>query len=205
MKSQSAEGSAACYRIGAIIHSSLGRRSRLGARFGLLFWSALIGYAGLNSVPCRSMACMMMASRRASAIRGFHGVTLLLEDAAKSGAILTNVFGFEAAGREGSISRYRAPNAAGGVVDIYEAKGFLPGRLGRGSVHHIAFRAANDAVEAEMAHKLVNEHNMHPTEQKDRNYFRSIYFREPGGILFEIATDEPGFAVDEPLHRSDRL
>ena len=67
------------------------------------------------------MACMMMASRRASAIRGFHGVTLLLEDAAKSGAILTNVFGFEAAGREGSISRYRAPNAAGGVVDIYEA------------------------------------------------------------------------------------
>jgi len=141
----------------------------------------------------------MMASRRASAIRGFHGVTLLLEDAAKSGAILTNVFGFEAAGREGSISRYRAPNAAGGVVDIYEAKGFLPGRLGRGSVHHIAFRAANDAVEAEMAHKLVNEHNMHPTEQKDRNYFRSIYFREPGGILFEIATDIPGFAVDEPL------
>jgi glyoxalase family protein len=133
------------------------------------------------------------------AIRGFHGVTLLLEDAAKTGAILTNVFGFEAAGHEGSISRYRAPNVAGGVVDIYEAKGFLPGRLGRGSVHHIAFRAADDAIEAEMARKLVKEHGMHPTEQKDRNYFRSIYFREPGGILFEIATDIPGFAVDEPL------
>jgi len=66
-------------------------------------------------------------------------------------------------------------------------------------VHHIAFRAADDAAEAEMARKLVNEHGMHPTEQKDRNYFRSIYFREPGGILFEIATDIPGFAVDEPL------
>jgi glyoxalase family protein len=134
------------------------------------------------------------------AIRGFHGVTLLLEDAAKTGAILANVFGFEAAGREGSITRYRArQNVVGGVVDIYEAKGFLPGRMGRGSVHHIAFRAADDAVEAEMARKLVAEHGMHPTEQKDRNYFRSIYFREPGGILFEIATDIPGFAVDEPL------
>jgi glyoxalase family protein len=133
------------------------------------------------------------------AIRGFHGVTLLLEDAAKTGAILTKVFGFEASGREGSISRYRAPNAAGGVVDIYEARGFLPGRLGRGSVHHIAFRAADDAIQAEMARKLVKEHGMHPTEQKDRNYFRSIYFREPGGTLFEIATDIPGFAVDESL------
>jgi glyoxalase family protein len=133
------------------------------------------------------------------AIRGFHGVTLLLDDAAKTGAILTNVLGFEAQAREGSISRYRSPNAIGGIVDIYEAKGFLPGRLGRGSVHHIAFRAADDAAEAEMARKLVNEHGMHPTEQKDRNYFRSIYFREPGGILFEIATDIPGFAVDEPL------
>jgi glyoxalase family protein len=133
------------------------------------------------------------------AIRGFHGVTLLLDDAAKTGAILTDVLGFEAASREGSISRYRAPNALGGVVDIREAKGFLPGRMGRGSVHHIAFRATDDAVQTEMARKLVNEHGMHPTDQKDRNYFRSVYFREPGGILFEIATDIPGFAVDEPL------
>ena len=132
-------------------------------------------------------------------IRGFHGVTLLIEDAAKTATILTDVLRFEAAGREGSISRYRAPTAVGGVVDIYEAKGFLPGRLGRGSVHHIAFRAADDTAQAEMARQLVNEHGMHPTDQKDRNYFRSIYFREPGGILFEIATDIPGFAVDEPL------
>ncbi len=76
LKSQSVDRSATCYRIGAIIHY-LGRRSRSGARFGLLFWSALIGYAGLNSVPCRSMACMMMASRRASAIRAFRRVDRL--------------------------------------------------------------------------------------------------------------------------------
>ncbi|MEW6643966.1 MAG: ring-cleaving dioxygenase [Pseudomonadota bacterium] len=133
------------------------------------------------------------------AIRGFHGVTLLLDSAAKTGAILTDVFGFKEVGREASTIRYQASDAAGGIVDIYEAKGFLPGRLGRGSVHHIAFRAADDVAEAEMARKLVRDHGMHPTEQKDRNYFRSIYFREPGGVLFEIATDIPGFDVDEPL------
>lgn len=134
------------------------------------------------------------------AIRGFHGVTLLLESAAKTGAILTDVFGFAEAGREGSTIRYRTPgDAVGGIVDIYEAKGFLPGRLGQGSVHHVAFRATDDAAQAEMVRKLVQDHNMHPTEQKDRNYFRSVYFREPGGILFEIATDIPGFAVDEPV------
>jgi len=66
-------------------------------------------------------------------------------------------------------------------------------------VHHIAFRAADDAEQGKMAQKLVSNHGLHPTEQKDRNYFRSIYFREPGGVLFEIATDIPGFAVDEPV------
>lgn len=133
------------------------------------------------------------------AIRGFHGVTLLIEDAGRTGAILTDVLGFAAAGRDGSTVRYRASANMGGIVDIYEAKGFLRGHMGRGSVHHIAFRAADDAEEFAMARKLADDHGMRPTEQKDRNYFRSIYFREPGGILFEIATDIPGFAVDEPL------
>jgi glyoxalase family protein len=66
-------------------------------------------------------------------------------------------------------------------------------------VHHIAFRARDDAEQAEMARKLVESHGVRTTEQRDRYYFRSIYFREPGGVLFEIATDEPGFAVDEPV------
>jgi len=124
---------------------------------------------------------------------------LLLDDATQTGAILTDVLGFAGAAREGSIVRYRAPGgAAGAVVDIREAKGFLRGRQGRGSVHHIAFRAADDAEQAAMAAKLA-AHGVHPTDQRDRNYFRSIYFREPGGVLFEIATDIPGFAVDEPL------
>lgn len=134
------------------------------------------------------------------AIRGFHGITLLLNDAAKTAKILTDVFGFREAGREGSVTRFTAPgDAQGRVVDIYEAKGFLRGFQGRGSVHHIAFRAKDDGEQAAMAGKLVSDHGLHPTEQKDRNYFRSIYFREPGGVLFEIATDVPGFAVDEPV------
>lgn len=157
---------------------------------------ALVGVPGAEAEPGWSAGDVPAEH----AIRGFHGVTLLLAEAAKTGAILTDVLGFNEVGREGSIVRYRAQEGgAGGIVDIYEAAGFLPGRMGRGSVHHIAFRAADDSVQAAMARKLVQDHGMHPTEQKDRNYFRSIYFREPGGILFEIATDVPGFAVDEPL------
>ena len=76
-----------------------------------------------------------------NAIRGFHSVTLLLEDAVKTSAILTDVLGFKETAREGSIIRLSAGNPAGGIVDIYEAKGFLRGRQGSGSVHHIAFRA----------------------------------------------------------------
>ena len=132
-------------------------------------------------------------------------MTLLLEDAGKTSAILTDVFGFKETAREGSIIRLAAANATGGIVDIYEAKGFLPGRQGAGSVHHVAFRAVDDADQAKMARKLVESHGQHPTEQKDRNYFRSVYFREPGGILFEIATDIPGFAVDEPVQTLGEL
>lgn len=134
------------------------------------------------------------------AIRGFFGVTLLLADAARTGAILTDVLGFTEAGREGSTVRYRAAGSSPGtVVDIHEAKGVEHGRQGRGSVHHIAFRAADDTAQAAMARKLVSAHGVRPTDQRDRCYFRSIYFREPGGVLFEIATDVPGFAVDEPV------
>jgi glyoxalase family protein len=157
---------------------------------------ALVGVPGAENEPGWSNGDVPSEH----AIRGFHGVTLLLDDATKTGAILTDVFGFKETGREGSVVRYVAEGAEfGDIVDIYEAKGFLPGRQGRGSVHHIAFRAAGDAEQTAMARKLVTGHGMHPTDQKDRNYFRSIYFREPGGVLFEIATDIPGFAVDEPV------
>jgi len=162
---------------------------------------ALVGVSGIESEPGWSNGDIPAEQ----AIRGFQGVTLLLDNAQKTGAILTDVFGFREVAREGSVIRYIAsgdPN--GSVVDIYEAKGFLRGHQGRGSVHHIAFRAADDAQQAQMAEKLIRTHGQRPTEQKDRNYFRSIYFREPGHVLFEIATDIPGFAVDEPVESLGR-
>lgn len=132
------------------------------------------------------------------AIRGFHGVSLLVKDAAPTGAILTDVLGFKEIGTEGAYVRFKADAPAGGIVDLRVAGDFLKGRPGAGSVHHVAFRAADDTAEAEMVRKLAENHGIRTTEQKDRNYFRSVYFREPNGVLFEIATDIPGFAVDEP-------
>jgi glyoxalase family protein len=129
----------------------------------------------------------------------------MLEKAAPTGAILTGVFGFRETGREAHLVRYETGGAEPGtVVTIRETEGFLPARMGRGSVHHVAFRAADEAQQAEMANKLRGDYRLAPTEQIDRNYFRSVYFREPGGILFEIATDQPGFAVDEPVETLGR-
>jgi glyoxalase family protein len=133
------------------------------------------------------------------AIRGFHSVSLLLREAPPTGAILTDVFGFSEVGREGSMLRFAADGTeVGGIIDIRVAGDFLRGRQGGGSVHHVAFRAPDDAAEFAMVRKLADNHGIRTTEQKDRNYFRSVYFREPGGVLVEIATDTPGFAVDEP-------
>lgn len=132
------------------------------------------------------------------AIRGLHGVTLLLDRAEPTAAILTEVLRLHEAGREGNLIRFAGSAAIGGFVTLRAVGGFLPGRPGAGSVHHIAFRAADDAAQAAMGAALVAR-GLHVTEQRDRQYFRSIYFREPGGVLFEIATDAPGFAVDEPV------
>ena len=156
---------------------------------------ALVGVAGAENEPAWSGGDIPAEH----AIRGFHGVTLLLGKAASDRAILTGVLGFREVGARGRAARASSPaTCSAAIVDLREAGDFPRGRLGRGSVHHVAFRAADDAAQAAMAQRLVADHGMQVTEQKDRNYFRSVYFREPGGVLFEIATDDPGFAVDEP-------
>lgn len=155
---------------------------------------AVIGVPGIEAEPAWGEGGIPAEY----AIRGFHSVSLLLEDAAPTGAILSDVFGFAEVAREGSLIRYRAEGTPlGGIIDLRGAGGFLPARQGAGSVHHIAFRAADDAAQQEMVRRLAENHGIRTTEQKDRNYFRSVYFREPGRVLFEIATDVPGFAVDE--------
>ncbi|AWN34583.1 ring-cleaving dioxygenase [Methylobacterium radiodurans] len=154
---------------------------------------ALVGVAGAEAE--KAFADEIPAEH---AIRGFHGVTLLLAEAGPTAAILEGVFGFRETGREGSAIRLESGARIGGAVTLRAVGQFLPGRAGAGSVHHIAFRAADDAAQAAMAERIAREHGLGVTEQRDRNYFRSVYFREPGGVLFEIATDAPGFAVDEP-------
>jgi len=157
---------------------------------------ALVAVPGLESGPAWSGGEVPDEN----AIRGFHSVSLLLREAGPTGAILTDVFGFSEAGREGSTVRFKADGTAmGGIVDVRVAGDFLRGQQGGGSVHHIAFRAPDDDAEFAMMKKLAVNHGIRTTDQKDRNYFRSLYFREPGGVLFEIATDIPGFAIDEPV------
>lgn len=132
------------------------------------------------------------------AIRGFHSVSLMLNDIAATASILTDVFGFAESGQDGQTARFRVDGAAlGGIIDLHRVAGVAPARQGRGSVHHLAFRTADDAAQSAMVGRLAERHRIRTTEQKDRDYFRSVYFREPGGVLFEIATDIPGFAVDE--------
>ncbi|MCJ2010451.1 ring-cleaving dioxygenase [Methylobacterium sp. E-041] len=133
------------------------------------------------------------------ALRGLHGVTLLLAETGPTAAILTDGLGFREAARDGASIRFAGSAAAGGFVTLATAADRSSGRPGAGSVHHIAFRAADDAAQAAMVERLSTHHRLAVTEQRDRQYFRSVYFREPGGVLFEIATDVPGFTVDEPL------
>lgn len=156
---------------------------------------ALIGLPGIEAEPAWADGDVPTEH----AIRGFHSVSLMLDRTEATGTILTNVFGFREVAKENNVTRYAVEGTAvGGIVDLHAIGGFLPARLGRGSVHHLAFRAVDDTAEFAMVKKLATEHGLRTTEQKDRDYFRSVYFREPGGVLFEIATDIPGFAVDEP-------
>jgi glyoxalase family protein len=156
---------------------------------------ALVAVPGIEGEPAWSANEVPVGH----AIRGFHSASLLLADAAPTGAILTDVLGFTEVAREGALVRYKAGDTVlGGIVDLRAAGNFMKGRAGAGTVHHIAFRAESDAVQGEMVKRLAENHGIHATEQKNRDYFRAVYFREPGGLLFEIATDDPGFAVDEP-------
>jgi glyoxalase family protein len=133
------------------------------------------------------------------ALRGFHAPTLELQRANLTVQLLTEVFGFKLLGQEGGRNRFSVdPHSPSQQVDIVERTDAPFGHIAAGSVHHIAFRAATDEEQRTWREKLV-ELGFGVTPIIDRQYFHSIYFREPGGILFEIATDQPGFAIDEPV------
>jgi glyoxalase family protein len=138
------------------------------------------------------------------AIRGLDAVTLLHADSDATENLLVGTMGFRKVAVDGHHVRYQSGDGGSGTfVDLLHNPHAAPGRLAGGSVHHIAFRNANDDAQAEWQSRLFEAG--HPTtEVKDRMYFHSIYFREPGGVLFELATDNPGFASDEAVDELGR-
>lgn len=135
----------------------------------------------------------------ANATKGFHSITITSNKIEATAKILTDVLGYRLL--EQHVNRYRfitdaVENAA--IVDLVEVPGEVAGHVAGGSVHHVAFRVPNEKVLMEYRDKIARL-GLHITDKIDRNYFFSLYFREPGGVLFEIATDNPGFAVDEPV------
>lgn len=133
------------------------------------------------------------------AIRGFHSVTLLERKIDGTSATLIDKLGYRAEGVEGNRHRFAAESDAHGrVVDVVVDPEAGRGSLGAGSVHHVAFRSKDD-TEHGAALEDLRESGFNVSPVMDRNYFHSIYFREPGGVLFEIATDAPGMDIDEPL------
>ncbi len=131
------------------------------------------------------------------AIRGFHSVTLTLRDAGPTARLL-DLMGFAEEAREGQVIRMRARAGNGAdVVDLVEDPAAPFARQSAGSVHHVAFSVPDRAAQAEVRAALA-EVGVQATPSIDRDYFWAIYFRTPGGVLFEVATEEPGFARDEP-------
>lgn len=129
------------------------------------------------------------------AIRGFHGTVLDVADPDQTARLLTEVFGWSHAGDDGNRMRFEAPSSeVGAFVDVRPVP--ERGRMGKGTIHHIAFRAT-DQEEQQAWREAIASRGFNVTPVKDRQYFKSIYFRESGGVLFEIATDDPGFATDE--------
>ncbi|WP_291783167.1 ring-cleaving dioxygenase [Cecembia sp.] len=130
------------------------------------------------------------------AIRGFYGATLNLKSKTLTEKLLIQFMDYRFIAEENGRFRYGTEGKPGDIVDIVLDKEGRQGVQSAGTVHHIAFRTTNQDSQLKIQ-KILLENGFQVTEVKDRNYFKSIYFREPGGVLFEIATDEPGFAIDE--------
>jgi len=172
-----------------------------GTRFGEAFLAfhdpstLRIELIGADRDPRRPWAAGDVPAERA--IRGLHDVTLTLRSLRPSLDLLTGLLGFEVVGEDGPRTRIAVQeNAPGKRLDLLHAPDAADALNGLGTVHHVAFGIPNAEHQLWIREKLIAV-GLAVTEVRDRQYFRSIYFREPGGVLFEIATLGPGFAVDE--------
>ena len=134
------------------------------------------------------------------AIRGFHGVTMWVDAHDVIGRTLVETLGLGLVRDDGDTRRYVTASGAGQFVDVHVRDGVRPGEPGAGTVHHIAWAVAGDVAELEVRER-VERAGLSPTSVIDRTYFHSVYFHERSGILFELATNPPGFLVDETADR----
>jgi glyoxalase family protein len=130
-------------------------------------------------------------------IKGFYSVEIWEEGYERTAGLLTEQLDHKLISEKGNRFRFAATNAPGNFVDILCSPDSMKGLAGSGTVHHIAFATPDKQTQAEVRLRVVKR-MLNPSPILDRNYFTSVYFREPGGVLFEVATSGPGFAVDEP-------
>jgi predicted esterase/catechol 2,3-dioxygenase-like lactoylglutathione lyase family enzyme len=135
------------------------------------------------------------------AIHGFHSVTMWAEQGDETERVLVDSLGFRRASDNGGTRRYTIGDGGPGCIAMVRSiGGFPPGAPGAGTVHHVAWRVTDDRAQLQVRDVVVRS-GLDATPVIDRNYFHSVYFREPGGVLFELATDPPGFTIDEPVEQ----
>jgi glyoxalase family protein len=159
----------------------------------------IVGHDDSEFTPVRADAYGIPAEH---ALRGFRSVTMWVKQREPTEQALVETLGLRQVRDEGATRRYAIPNAAyARFIDVRAVGEFPNGVQSAGTVHHVALRVADRAAQLRVRQR-VQAAGLEPTPVIDRTYFESVYFREPGGVLFELATDPPGFAVDE---RPDRL
>jgi glyoxalase family protein len=171
------------------------------------FGEDVLVFADPDHIPCRIVA--VAEDHRtgwaggnipvAHALRGFHTAELTVRAAAPTEQLLTGEMGWRLLRREGNHARFEGgPGGSGHFIDVIGDATKAQGLQGTGTIHHVAWRVPDDASQLAMQALLAGA-GYDVSEVRDRSYFHSIYYRERGGILFEIATDVPGFSVDEPV------
>lgn len=164
-----------------------------------------IAFQDPDGLPLEVVASERSGPGAGAAIRGFHSVTLSESGYESTAELLTETFGYRAAGEKGNLFRFASikdgmENAKATRIDVLCQPDARIGTMGVGTVHHVAFRAETNEMQRRWQAE-IGRLRYDVTPVLDRQYFHSIYFREPGGVLFEIATDPPGFATDEEPER----
>ena len=154
----------------------------------------IVGHAGAAARPAWGGAPGIAQD---VALRGFHSVAMWVEESEATASVLTQTLGFRLVSEDGASKRFAILDGGpGNRVELRAIGGFGRGLGGAGTVHHVAWCVSDDDAEMQVREQVIAA-GLHPTTQVDRNYFHSVYFREPGGVLFELATIPPGFAIDE--------